>query len=526
MGTLVHVNKWGVMEGADQNGLLCCLRDCCVMVILVKLLFTVNVSPPPSIAPLPPTGNGPSGICLSALLSGYRPYLAPGGQHPNPLLQHKLEENQHLSILDQDLEYLSEGLEGRSANPVALLFDTLLLPDGDSGRDFPSPLQWRFEAAQRIPHLVLGRGPPGGAWHVMEGSMLTLSFGSWMELPGLKLKDWVRDKRRNVRNDRATPAEMAAYYQHYVSAMRLHGNFVSNSTVTSMRRVCTEPRRLITGGWDRVGEHSQEEGAGVSLWEVCGHREAGDGGREPFRLQAENVVLATGTQDQPCHLGVEGEDLPFVRHSLAELETAIAGGVLGRHSEPVLVVGAGLTAADAVLGAHHANVPVVHAFRRGVTDPAMIFNQLPKVLYPEYHKVHQMMSQQHGSGSYPGYRSLPKHRVTGFRPDGKCLLESEDGRRRVLNVSLAVVLIGAGPRLSFLPERGLRLGQDPEQPVSCRQNPVDVEPFTYELTREPGLFAMGPLVGDNFVRFLRGGALGIASCLAKRRQRRDTRHKD
>lgn len=32
----------------------------------------------------------------------------------------------------------------------------------------------------------------------MEGSMLTLSLANWMELPGLKLKDWMREKRRFV----------------------------------------------------------------------------------------------------------------------------------------------------------------------------------------------------------------------------------------------------------------------------------------------------------------------------------------
>lgn len=35
----------------------------------------------------------------------------------------------------------------------------------------------------------------------MEGSMLTLSLANWMELPGLKLKDWMRDKRRFVSPD-------------------------------------------------------------------------------------------------------------------------------------------------------------------------------------------------------------------------------------------------------------------------------------------------------------------------------------
>ncbi|TNN38959.1 Oxidative stress-induced growth inhibitor 2 [Liparis tanakae] len=95
----------------------------------------------------------------------------------------------------KDLEYLCEGLEGRSSNPVAVLFDSLLLPDSDFGLDHSSPLEWRYEPERAVPHLVLGKGPPGGAWHAMEGSMLTLSLANWMELPGLKLKDWMREKR-------------------------------------------------------------------------------------------------------------------------------------------------------------------------------------------------------------------------------------------------------------------------------------------------------------------------------------------
>lgn len=66
----------------------------------------------------------------------------------------------------QDLEYLCEGLEGRSSNPVAVLFDSLLLPDSDFGLEHTSPLEWRYEPERAVPHLVLGKGPPGGAWHV------------------------------------------------------------------------------------------------------------------------------------------------------------------------------------------------------------------------------------------------------------------------------------------------------------------------------------------------------------------------
>lgn len=489
---------------------------------------------PGDILPVVIIGNGPSGICLSYLLSGYTPYLSPEASHPNPLLHSKLAEQPHLSLLEQDLEYLCEGLEGRSSNPVAVLFDSLLLPDSDFGFDHTSPLEWRYEPERAIPHLVLGKGPPGGAWHAMEGSMLTLSLANWMELPGLKLKDWMRDKRRNVRNDRATPAEIASYYQHYVSQMSLEQNFACGTLVTSVTRQPSSqegspPCWRVTGLQRREGE---ELGDGSTLSEEV-----------PFSVLARNVVLATGTHDIPAILGVQGESLPFVCHSFWDLEAAISRGELDQSSDPVLVVGAGLTAADAVLATHHLNTPVYHAFRRSVTDPELIFNQLPKLLYPEYHKVHQMMTQQHQHNNsqqdhtqnlhrsnpsssssslprYPGYLSFPRHRVVEFRPDRKCVLESDAGQRTVVQVSKALVLIGAHPNLSFLDNNGRSLGMNPEEPISCRRNPIEVDPFTNRVIAAsgPGMYAMGPLVGENFVRFLKGGALAIASDLAKRQK--------
>ncbi|XP_060692577.1 oxidative stress induced growth inhibitor 1 [Hemiscyllium ocellatum] len=467
-------------------------------------------------------GNGPSGICLSYLLSGYRPYLSPAASHPNPILQHKLEENQHLSIVDQDLEYLSEGLEGRSSNPVAVLFDTLLLPDGDFGLDHTSPLCWKLESWQGISHLVLGTGPPGGSWNAMEGSMLTLSFGSWMELPGLKLKDCVGEKRRNLRNNRVTPAEVAAYYQHFVREMGLEKNFVPRSCLTSLCRINVVAESEDASKRGVIQERAQEEGSGAatrSLWEVRGYQKGSNGVQTPFLILAENVVLATGTQDEPVRLGVEGEELPYICHSISEFETAIVHSRVSECSEPVLIVGAGLTAADAVLCAHHYGIPVLHTFRQAVTDPDLIFNQLPKVLYPEYHKVHQMMSQQNAgrdSASYRGYTSFPQHQVSSFKLDRKCVLERWDKCQTVVNVSMALVLIGANPRLTFLRDNGSYLGLNSKMPISYRYNPLQIHPHTYELLQEPNLFAMGPLVGDNFVRFVKGGALGITSCLVKR----------
>jgi len=324
---------------------------------------------------------------------------------------------------------------------------------------------------------------------------------------------------RNLWNEQVAPAEIAAYYQRFVSEMGLRKSFAQRSCVTSLCRV-----GAVESETGRVrstrGESGYETGT-RSLWEAKGYETGADGAQTPFLIFAENVVLATGTQDQPVTLGVEGEDLPYVCHSVAQLKAAIARCELSEDSEPVLIVGAGLSAADAILNAHHCGIRVVHSFRRAVTDPSLIFNLLPKLLYPQYHKVHQMMIDQsvgEESHSYRGYTGFSQHQVGAFTPDSKCILETCDKRQTAVNVSLAVVLIGAHPNLSFLPNNGCYLGVNTKMPISCHSNPLQVHPYTYELLQEPNLFAMGPLVGDNFVRFVKGGALGIASCLGKRRK--------
>ncbi|XP_074800233.1 oxidative stress-induced growth inhibitor 2 isoform X2 [Natator depressus] len=476
-------------------------------------------------------GNGPSGICLSYMLSGYRPYLSPEAVHPNPILHSKLEEARPLSIVDQDLEYLSEGLEGRSSNPVAVLFDTLLHPDADFGYDYPPVLHWKLEQHHYIPHIVLGKGPPGGAWHTMEDSMLTISFGDWMELPGLKFKDWAASKRRSIKSDRVMPEEIACYYKQYVKVMGLQKNFRDNAYITSVSRLYREQDDEDESqvSEDISTQHLQMEKEDVQSslikrnWEVRGYQRTTDGSQVPFCLFAENVALATGTFDSPGRLQIEGEEFPFVFHSMSDFGAAISKGKLRGKVDPVLIVGAGLSAADAVLCAYNNNIPVIHVFRRRVTDPSLIFKQLPKKLYPEYHKVYHMMcTQSHAvdSNLHSAYTSFPEHRVLSFKPDMKCVLQSASGLKKIFKFSVALVLIGSHPNLFFLKDHGQGIGHSPNQPITCKGNPIEIDPYTYECTKEANLFALGPLVGDNFVRFLKGGALGIARCLATRQKKK------
>nr|XP_057940098.1 oxidative stress-induced growth inhibitor 2 isoform X2 [Doryrhamphus excisus] len=514
---------------------------------------------PPTV-PVIIIGNGPSGICLSYLLSGNKPYLDTATVHPNPILYRKLQETKHLPITEQDLEYLSEGLEGRSTNPVAVLFDTLLHPNADFGYEYPPVLQWRRDKQQHIPHLVLGKATPGGAWHAMEGSMLTISLGIWMELPGVNYRDLISEKRRDPTSDRATPEEISSYYRNYVTLQGLQNNFVDNTYVTSVQRLCRAHKMegLENLGGERADDGQDEsfesngDGGSGSLWEVRGYQQVQNNTHVPFSLFAENVVLATGASDSPVRLNVEGEDLPFVFHSIADLGLALNLRKLDTNSDPVLVMGAGLSAADAVLCACNSNIRVLHVFRKNVDDSDLIFKQLPKTLYPEYHKVYNMMCSQTyatvapssgpnqtmsiassvcakmcpktqltaanmaaNAGLFPDYTSFPGHCVVSFQSDMKCLLQGNNSLK-AFKISMALVLIGTNPNLFFLKGQGQYLGLDPTKPISCKQNPIDIHPYTFECTKEPGLFAMGPLVGDNFVRFLKGGALGIASCLLKK----------
>ncbi|MBN3311051.1 OSGI1 inhibitor, partial [Amia calva] len=462
-------------------------------------------------------GNGPSGICLSYFLSGHRPYVKESAAHPNPILHRKLQDIVGQSLLEQDLQFLCEGLEGRSPSPLALLFDTLVRPDGDLGGSAESQLTWRREAGHCVPHLVLGKGPPGGAWHSMEGSMFTLSLGDWMELPSMRFRDWMRRRGRHLRNDRATTRDIAQYYQHYVKEFSLQEHFVLGSVVTSVR-----PLQGHSVALDPAEEMCGQPGGGADappeMYEIRGFHEVESGNASPFCLYAQNVVLATGSYDSPSRLGVEGEDLPHVFHTIRDLERALEMQQLDPDSDPVLIVGAGLTAADAVLLARHSNVPVLHAFRRAVTDSGMVFSQLPQLMFPEYHKVHSMMAEQSlcSCGPYQGYTSLPRHCLLRLSPDRKCLLEDAGGKRTVFNISMAFILIGSNPNLSFLPDHGRPLALDQQQPISSKRNPLDTELFTYECVRQPGLYALGPLAGDNFVRFLQGGALGVAASLLKK----------
>ncbi len=254
------------------------------------------------------------------------------------------------------------------------------------------------------------------------------------------------------------------------------------------------------------------------LFEVKGYTQCEkSGARKEFSYLTKRVVLATGSQDLPNRVHLPGEDrLPFVLHSLHQLEEKIAAskGALNRDSPPVLVLGAGLSAGDAIITALKEGIPVAHAFRRSAEDPALIFKMLPPAIYPEYHEVYALMR---GKAKDDLYTPLPQQELIEILEDERVTLRSSlTGESRMIEVSALVILIGSSPDLSFL-ESKIRseLAVNRSEPIG-RGNPVDIDVFTNEAVDARGVYAMGPLAGDNFVRFLQGGALAIASDIIKK----------
>lgn len=638
-------------------------------------------------------GNGPSAITLSYMLSGNAPYYK--GTSTDEFLHLRMSENREESLLLQDLEFLSDGLEGRSTNPVSVLFDALSHPEADMGQELAPLLEWKHRPDLSVDHVVLGRGEPGGAWKAMSDSdMLTVSLGTWMELPNMKMSEWKPTLLEDNINGRVGVSTVAQYYRDYVKLMSLSQSFDSNTTVervvkiTDCPLVCTdkgfkepctkslsnlsrddadeenavfqqeslytELHQALTssnpstideadgyadddlsscntgvslteseGSWagttrsrvdelaptnneldisrhalsaTRMGQHMQSQarrrantscclefaekssegsddvrfnlswnpivfGCSITpaspvvmspnssisgksyswnacesrkrkkpscpvskcfktphLWQVSGTRYNRESGPEEFSYMTKNLILATGAYDRPNRLNVPGEHLPFVVHSLKEMEAKVQNGEMLTSHDPIMIVGAGLSAADAIIAARQQHLPVVHVFRREPTDRNLIFNNLPAGLYPEYHEVHRMMAGSTNTGTF-AYSPYAKRHLVKIDTNREVTLHGSCLEK--VKVSFVVVLIGSLPDLRFLSvddcgDDGRTLGIIPGEPIS-RNNPIDIDLFSHESIKQSGIYAMGPLVGDNFVRFLQGGALAITNHILKKK---------
>lgn len=76
------------------------------------------------------------------MLAGNIPYVI-SNDHPDEMLSARLALSVGQSLVNEDLEFLSSGLEGRSTNPVSLLLDSLTHPCADIGLEIEPLIEWR-----------------------------------------------------------------------------------------------------------------------------------------------------------------------------------------------------------------------------------------------------------------------------------------------------------------------------------------------------------------------------------------------
>ncbi|XP_058057550.1 oxidative stress-induced growth inhibitor 2-like [Anopheles bellator] len=239
---------------------------------------------------------------------------------------------------------------------------------------------------------------------------------------------------------RALISRVAQYYEGYVSEMGLEKYFMNSTIVTTVVPLDASttgapvPARLRQGRWIVAG------------FDVTTNRR--------FQVVCRNLVLANGASDLANRLGVKGEGLqmPWVKYELPHLEHA-----LERYDEPartqlkpVLIVGAGLSAADAVTICRSSGIPVVHVYRNRT---AGLDKMLPGNVYPEYHEVHKMMKDS--NRKHELYTPLPEHTIVDLSVGGGethrvTVQHLKTGERREIEVSYCAILIGSRPDLRFI----------------------------------------------------------------------------
>lgn len=121
-----------------------------------------------------------------------------------------------------------------------------------------------------------------------------------------------------------------------------------------------------------------------------------------------------------------------------------------------------------------------------------------------------------GGSMYPFYTAYPEYTLSDIDETSRCvILSSKSGETLKMRVSFAAVLIGSRPDLGFVPQE-YNFGVKKDLPIDCKTNTLSINKLTHCVEGCDDLYAVGPLAGDNFVRFIPGGALAVLSDLYRK----------
>lgn len=375
----------------------------------------------------------------------------------------------------------------------------------------------------------------------MDSDILTLSLCDWLGLPIFDFNEWKKGRKREESPNvpafyppkefaelRAVAGDVAEYYEEYVNHMGLSGNFKNDVAVEQVdinhksnpanncrQKSCYRPTESCKKEW-----FPEDRGVVCPVIDKChrwvvrgsSKRTAGcnnDTGNE-LVIEAKNLVLAGGLS-RPMSIGVPGEQLDYIidgstfRQKIPQLK-------LHQQSQ-VLIVGAGMSGADIALLCLREGIKCIHAFKQKPDDPGLMMAKMLPGIYEEYHHLSLLMK---GLKASPLYTPLSQHMVMEFRPNGECVLMNlrDNSTVTLQGITYVVEMVGYCANLDFLPDDvKTYIITNPSKPVHCKHNPLDVDLYSFRNEVYPNLYALGPLTGDNFVRFVFGSGLGCAQSI-------------
>uniref|UniRef100_A0A093VFN3 Oxidative stress-induced growth inhibitor 2 n=1 Tax=Talaromyces marneffei PM1 TaxID=1077442 RepID=A0A093VFN3_TALMA len=438
-------------------------------------------------------GNGPSSMILSYILHGHIPYYDADTPHPDSLLHAKLKDSPCLLRPDLDSLTCHFGASSLSystqALPINVLLDTLLRPQGevdDLGE--VTNVQWHLKPHRAVPHVVVGNAPqPGGLWAMEDPIHIswdigTLSYAGMLSLPGYTFADHYRKTtgKELAAFTRPSRRELAGYLRVYPAEAGIADSFRDNTMVDGIHR--------IPGGF-YIPSH---------------------------RIRCKHLVLASGIFShliQP----------PPVLAPLLKFPKSDPS-----HRYPLLVVGSGFTAADAIISAPPGQ-PILHTFLWNPNGRPSPLKSCHQQAYPEYAGIYRLMKRAALSSSHAGKKQKARRLAsTSFLESRNwddiyegvpnCTIEDVQVKENHAIVTLALedgtklsrlvcgLVYGVG-RLGTLDYLDSSLRADVLKDANVSDNVME------DLEVAPDVFVIGSLTGDSLIRFAYGGCVYAAYSL-------------
>ncbi|KAJ5345783.1 hypothetical protein N7452_003787 [Penicillium brevicompactum] len=453
-------------------------------------------------------GNGPSAMILSYILHGHIPYYKSNPPHPDHLLDSKLKDAPEL--LNADVDALTAHFDASrlsystQALPVNVLLDTLVRPSVDV--DEPgciSNVEWRHQPEKAVSHMVFGKSSkPGGQWTEdplgASWDIQTLSYAAMLSLPGYSFADhhMATTGKDLPSYTRPTRRQIADYFAAYPSAAGVVDSFKCGEELSGISRT--------TGGFF-IRSHD---------------------------IHCKRLVLASGIFSEV--LAPEPSLRPLLQMKCVP-------------DIPILVVGSGFSAADAIISASP-DQKILHLFKWSPNERPSPLRACHQQAYPEYAGVYRFMKRAALSAesktkerpkarratSTPFlesrnwddiYQGLPNVEIISTELDGSnatVTFRRPDGTTFAHTVRGLVYAAGRRGTLDYLdPELSCEVLGQPDQGNTVVTGQSLRAKAVENLEIAPGVFIIGSLTGDSLVRFSYGGCVATAGHLMD--SERDTR---